>query len=148
MINPEKISQHGRRLLDRRNFLGTAGLSTMGLALTSLLDQDGLLAGDAPAAGGAEPIRPVIDASNPYAARGSHFDVPAQQVLVIYCPGAVSHVDTFDYKPALEKLHGKKPPQLPAVTFEGPSGNITCTSHMYMYRDLTRQTTLQYGTRY
>ncbi|MEC9093182.1 MAG: DUF1501 domain-containing protein, partial [Planctomycetota bacterium] len=31
---------------------------------------------------------------------------------------------TFDYKPALEKLHGQKPPGLPAVTFEGPSGNI------------------------
>ena len=30
----------------------------------------------------------------------------------------------FDYKPALTKLHGQKPPGLPAVTFEGPSGNI------------------------
>ncbi len=50
--------------------------------------------------------------------------MPAKQVLVIYCPGAVSHVDTFDYKPELKNLHGKKPPGLPAVTFEGPSGNI------------------------
>ena len=96
----------------------------MGLALTSLLDQDGCLGADAPAAGGVDPIRPMIDPSNPYAARSPHFDVPAKQVLVIYCPGAVSHVDTFDYKPALEKLHGQKPPELPAVTFEGPSGNI------------------------
>ena len=50
--------------------------------------------------------------------------MPAKQVLVIYCPGAVSHVDTFDYKPDLYKLHGKKPPGIPAVTFEGPTGNI------------------------
>lgn len=125
MTNPEKLSRHGRSMLDRRNFLATAGLSTMGLALTSLLDQDGLLADEtSAAAGGVSPIRPAIDTSKPYAARGSHFDVPAKQVLVIYCPGAVSHVDTFDYKPALAKLHGQKPPGLPAVTFEGPSGNI------------------------
>ncbi|MDB4561523.1 DUF1501 domain-containing protein, partial [bacterium] len=103
MNNAEKMSRHGRSMLDRRNFLGTAGLSTMGLALTSLLDQDGLLAKEPAVAGGVAPIRPAIDASNPYEARGSHFDVPAKQVLVIYCPGAVSHVDTFDYKPALEK---------------------------------------------
>ena len=70
------------------------------------------------------PIRPEINPDQPYAPRGGHFSGAAQQVLVIYCPGAVSHVDTFDYKPALEKLHGKKPPGLPAVTFEGPTGNI------------------------
>jgi hypothetical protein len=33
-------------------------------------------------------------------------------------------VDTFDYKPNLIKFHGQKPPGMPAVTFEGPSGNI------------------------
>ncbi|MCH2119391.1 MAG: DUF1501 domain-containing protein, partial [Pirellulales bacterium] len=125
MKNPEKLSRHGQHLLDRRNFLGIAGLSTMGLALTSLLQQDGLLGAEtSAAAGGVAPIRPDIDASKPYASRPSHFAAPAKQVLVIYCPGAVSHVDTFDYKPALSKFHGKKPPGLPTVTFEGPSGNI------------------------
>lgn len=123
-MNPENLSPVGRSLLDRRGFIGTAGLSTTGLALASLLSHDGLLADDALTAGGQAPIRPDIDPNNPYASRKSHFDVPAKQVLVIYCPGAVSHIDTFDYKPALTKLHGKKPPGLPAVTFEGPSGNI------------------------
>ena len=33
-------------------------------------------------------------------------------------------MDTFDYKPDLAKYHGQKPPGLPAVTFEGPTGNI------------------------
>ena len=125
MSHPEKLSFQGRKLLDRRNFLHTAGLSTAGIALTSMLAADGLLAEDKPlTAGGKSPIRPKIDPNNPYAARASHFEVPAKQVLVIYCPGAVSHIDTFDYKPALTKLHGQKPPGLPAVTFEGPSGNI------------------------
>ena len=124
-MNSEQLTLHGRHLLDRRRFLGTAGLSTAALALTDMLSADGLLADDADkTVSGKAPIRPEIDANNPYAARGAHFDVPAKQVLVIYLPGAVSHVDTFDYKPALEKLHGKKPPGLPTVTFEGPSGNI------------------------
>ncbi|EMI24571.1 DUF1501 domain-containing protein [Rhodopirellula europaea] len=124
MTNPENISAHGRRLLDRRSFLGTAGLSTAGLGLASLLQSDGLLASDVGTAGGKTPIRPSIDPNNPYLPRKAHFDVPAKQVLVIFCPGAVSHVDTFDYKPALTKLHGQKPPGIPAVTFEGPTGNI------------------------
>ncbi|EMB15324.1 DUF1501 domain-containing protein [Rhodopirellula europaea] len=124
MTTPENISAHGRRLLDRRSFLGTAGLSTAGLGLASLLQSDGLLASDVGTAGGKTPIRPSIDPNNPYLPRKAHFDVPAKQVLVIFCPGAVSHVDTFDYKPALTKLHGQKPPGIPAVTFEGPTGNI------------------------
>lgn len=124
MTNPERLSLHGRRLLDRRSFLSTAGLSTAGLALTSLLSGEGLLAEDPKTVSGKTPLRPEIDANDPYSARKPHFEVPAKQLLVIYLPGAVSHVDTFDYKPALTKLHGQKPPGLPAVTFEGPSGNI------------------------
>lgn len=124
MNNSEFLSPFGRRLLDRRMFLGTAGLSTAGLALASMLSEDGLLAEDVKTVSGKAPIRPRIDPNNPYAARKPHFDVSAKQVLVIYCPGAVSHLDTFDYKPALTKLHGQKPPGLPEVTFEGPSGNI------------------------
>ena len=117
--NPEKLSPIGRSMLDRRGFLGQSGMALGGLALSQLLARDRLLASD-----GTGPIRPLIDENNPYAARPPHFAMPAKQVLVIYCPGAVSHVDTFDYKPDLYKLHGKKPPGIPAVTFEGPTGNI------------------------
>lgn len=124
MNHPEHISPQGRRLLDRRGFLGTAGLSTTGLALASLLNSDGLLASDSHTTSGKSPLRPDVDPNQPYAPREPHFDMPAKQILVIYCPGAVSHVDTFDYKPDLYKLDGQKPPGLPAVTFEGPTGNI------------------------
>ena len=124
MNESEKLSPLGRRLLDRRGFLHTAGLSTSALALAGLLNNDGLLAEEPKTVSGEAPIRPAVDPSRPYESREPHFETPAKQVLVIYCPGAVSHVDTFDYKPALEKLHGEKPPGLPAVTFEGPSGNI------------------------
>ncbi|MEM0926125.1 MAG: DUF1501 domain-containing protein [Planctomycetota bacterium] len=121
---PERLSLQGRRLLDRRGFLGTAGLSAAGLGLASLLDSEGLLAADSQTVSGKGSIRPDIDPNNPYASRKPHFQMPAKQVLVINCPGAVSHVDTFDYKPALTKLDGQKPPGIPAVTFEGPTGNI------------------------
>lgn len=124
MTNPEHLSLHGRSLLDRRGFLSTAGLSAAGLGLTGLLSSEGLLAADSSTVSGESPLRPDIDPNNPYAPRKAHFEAPAKQVLVIYLPGAVSHVDTFDYKPALEKLHGQKPPGIPAVTFEGPTGNI------------------------
>ncbi|EMI46900.1 DUF1501 domain-containing protein [Rhodopirellula sp. SWK7] len=119
-MNPEKLSPVGRSLLDRRSFLGQSGMSLGAIALSQLLAKDNLLASTS----GVGPIRPDIDDENPYAARNPHFEMPAKQVLVIYCPGAVSHVDTFDYKPDLYKLDGQKPPGIPQVTFEGPTGNI------------------------
>jgi len=125
MMNPfEHISNHGRTLLNRRSFLRNTGLAMGGLSLAQLLAEDGLLGDDAQTVSGKTPIRPNVDPANPYAPRKSHFETPAKQVLMIYCPGAVSHVDTFDFKPELFRLNGKKPPTVPAVTFEGPSGNI------------------------
>ena len=120
----EYISSHGKSLLNRRDFLRQSGMTLGGIALTQLLAQDGLLASDPQTFNGKAPIRPYIDPDNPYLPRPPHFASEAKQVLVIYCPGAVSHVDTFDYKPNLIKFHGQKPPGMPAVTFEGPSGNI------------------------
>lgn len=124
-MNSEHISPIGRSLLSRRNFMKDTGFGLGALGLAQLLANDGLMAATDPASfSGSTSIRPNIDANNPYAPREPHFNPPAKQVLVIFCPGAVSHVDTFDYKPALTRLHGQKPPGLPAVTFEGPSGNI------------------------
>ena len=120
MNDAENISPLGQRLLNRRGFMRNTGFALGGLGLAQLLSAE-----DDPAAfSGKTPVRPDIDPNNPYAPRPGHFAMPAKQVLVISCPGAVSHVDTFDYKPALTKLHGQKPPGIPAVTFEGPSGNI------------------------
>jgi len=124
MNSPEHVSPFGRRLLDRRNFLRNTAGSLGGLGLAQLLAGDGYTADNPTEFSGKSPIRPSIDPDNPYLPRGGHFDVPAKKVLVIFCPGAVSHVDTFDYKPDLYKYHGQKPPGIPAVTFEGPTGNI------------------------
>jgi len=119
MNHAEHLSPHGRSLLNRRSFLGQAGMSMGAIGLSQLLMQEQLLADETP-----KPVRPDISDGNPYAPRKPHFEMPAKQLLIIYLPGAVSHVDTFDYKPSLYKLHGQKPPGIPAVTFEGPTGNI------------------------
>ena len=120
MNQPEHLTRHGRQLLNRRNFMRNCGFTLGGLGLAQLLAAE-----DNPTAfSGKRPIRPDINPDKPYLPRGSHVAAAAKQVLVIYCPGAPSHLDTFDYKPDLIKYHGQKPPGIPAVTFEGPTGNI------------------------
>lgn len=121
MNEAESISPFGQRLLDRRHFLKNTAGAIGGLGLAQLLAADD---DDPLNFTGKLPVRPSIDPNNPYAPRGSHFDSQAKRVLVIYCPGAVSHVDTFDYKPDLYKYHGEKPPGIPEVTFEGPTGKL------------------------
>ena len=113
------ISPIGRHLLNRRSIMSSAGLAFGGLGLTKLLADDGELNFS-----GKSTIVPNIDPKEPYLARSPHFTAKAKKVLMIYCPGAVSHVDTFDHKPALEKQHGKKADYIPKVTFEGPPGNV------------------------
>jgi len=106
--------------LGRRGFLGNFAASASGFALAQLLSREGLLAVE----NKPQPIRPQFDPARPFAARPSHFPAKAEQVLLIFCAGAVSHLDTFDYKPELYKQHGKVPPNAPKVTFEGPIGSL------------------------
>src|SRR5438552_2493238 len=44
--------------------------------------------------------------------RGTHFAPRARNVIFLYMDGGPSQVDTFDYKPMLEKHHGKNPSQV------------------------------------
>ena len=62
--------------------------------------------------------------TRPHAPRRSHYPARAQRVLVIFCAGACSQLETFDYKPELIKRDGQKLPGGPPVTFQGPSGNL------------------------
>jgi hypothetical protein len=115
---PADLSVAGRLLLDRRGFLGSAGSGLAGIGLAALLADERLLA--------AAPIRPVVDAARPLAARPPHFPPRATRVLVIFCSGALSHVDTFDWKPELVRRHDTPLP-VPGgrlVTFQGEQGNL------------------------
>ncbi len=109
------LSPAGRRLLDRRRFLeiGATGLGSV--ALSALLAE----------AQENTPIRPVVDPSAPLAPRTPHATARATKVLMIFCSGALSHVDTFDYKPELVKRNGQPMPGADKlVTFQGEQGNL------------------------
>jgi hypothetical protein len=116
------LSHAGRHLLDRREFLRLGGTGLGGIALAALLAEQGLLrASDETLS----PIRPSIDASDPYRARPPHFTPRAKRVLVIFCSGALSHVDTFDFKPDLLKWHDTPMPgNDKLVTFQGENGHL------------------------
>jgi hypothetical protein len=85
----------------RRDFLFRAGEGIGGLALAWLLNQDGLLAA------GCENVAGV---NSPYAPRSPHFKPRAKNVISLFMCGGVSHLDTFDPKPALDKYHGQPLP--------------------------------------
>lgn len=120
MRNERVISLAGQGLLNRRGFLAQAGTGLGGIALASLLAAEGLLDAEEPAQ-----WAPVVRPEAPLAPRPPHFPAKAQRVLLVFCSGAVSHVDTFDYKPELIKRHGQPLPggkQL--ITFQGEQGNL------------------------
>jgi hypothetical protein len=109
----------GRALLDRRGFLSHTGTGLGAMALASLLGQDQLLANDTPL------YKPTIDPARPHAPRQAPAAAKAKQVLMIFCSGALSHMDTFDWKPELVKRDGQMMPNgEAAVTFQGENGAI------------------------
>jgi len=100
--NDEHTSKQ-RELLERRNFLmqATGGLGS--IALLSMLSQDGLI----PQALGAEQQDAVL---NPLAPKQPHLKPRAKSVIWLFMEGGPSHLDTFDPKPALDKLAGQPMP--------------------------------------
>ena len=53
---------------------------------------------------------PKIDPLNPFAPRVPHLPPRAKSVIFLFMVGGPSQVDTFDYKPELQKLNGKPVP--------------------------------------
>ena len=123
----ERLSPTGRHLLDRRHFLGQSGTALGSIALANLLGRDGLLAAQGP----------VIDSARPFAPRPSHFPAKAKNVVMIFCAGAVSQLETWDYKPELIKQDGKPLEGGPAVTFQGPAGNLAKPQYDFRPRGQT-----------
>ena len=114
-MKPTSTSLTGLSLLDRRRFLGAMSGGVAGLALSGLLARDGLLAAET------EPFDP----QKPLAPRPPHFPAKAKRVVHIFCSGAVSHLDTFDYKPELIKRHGQPMPgSEKLITFQGENGSL------------------------
>lgn len=119
MTSSSDLSNAGRWLLDRREFLRTGGTGLSGLALLALMSQEHARSDDP------KPIRPEWDAQRPAAARPAHFRPRAKNVLVIFCSGACSQLETWDYKPELFKRDGQPMPGGDGlVTFQGENGNL------------------------
>jgi len=100
------------RLLNRREFLGRMGTGLGSIALACLLAEE------------AAPVRnPKSEA--PLAPKPPHFPGRAKRVIQVFCPGAASHIDLWEYKPELVRWHGKPMPgQENLVTFQGGNGNL------------------------
>ena len=88
----------------RRQFLGNVYSGLAGIGLMHLLSDS---------------------ASCQTTAPRTHHAPKARRVLQIFCPGAASHVDLWEHKPALEKWHGKPLPGAGNfVSFQGKNGNL------------------------
>lgn len=92
--------------LNRRQMLHRSSLGLGALGLSALLSNEGLHAADAPTT--TAPLQLP------------HFPATAKRVLHFFLNGGPSHVDTFDYKPALEKYAGK--PLANVLTTERKTG--------------------------
>jgi hypothetical protein len=77
---------------NRREFLNDFGWGIGGLSLATLF--------------GVNPI--TAEAAPSLALKEPHFPVKARSVIQLVASGAPSHVDTFDYKPELNKRDGQK----------------------------------------
>lgn len=90
-----RFCDHQPRLFDRRTFLWTVGGGFGGLALSALLAEERL-------ATAAERSRSRPPGGFP------NFAPKAKQVIQIFVSGAMSQIDTFDYKPELARYDGKE----------------------------------------
>jgi hypothetical protein len=84
--------------ISRRRLLLNAGGGIAGLALFDLLNSERLLASSARQESATAPKQP-------------HFAPKARAVISLFMNGGTSHLDSFDPKPELARLHGEAPPK-------------------------------------
>jgi len=102
----------------RRHFIGQIGAGFGTLALEALLRQELQAA--------ATSRQPVIDPLQPFAPRMPHFAPRAKSVIFLFIVGGPSQVDTFDYKPELQRLSGQPlPASLRKAIQETKFANVT-----------------------
>jgi hypothetical protein len=117
---------HPRCVSPRRSWMRNVARGLSGLALADLIAAH-------PARGWAEPPseasqklgEPGIGTSGtPGTLQSLHFPPRVKRVLFVFMHGGPSHVDTFDYKPELTRLHGQPLPiPKPRIQF-AQTGNL------------------------
>jgi len=93
-------AQDAGPLSSRRELLRQAGGGLGLIGLTSLLSTDGLLSSRAASAGRIPGVK------SPLAPKLTHSSPRARRVIWLFMHGGPSHVDLFDPKPELARLHG------------------------------------------
>ncbi len=84
--------------IDRRDFLYSLGTSLGSVAFSALLAGDGYAANDRAAGQAAAPLSP----------KAGHFPAKAKNCIFLMMEGGPSHIDTFDPKPSLRRVHLKE----------------------------------------
>jgi len=112
------------RALTRRHFFGSASTGIGAAALSSLLN-------------------PSLFAARPRATSGAlttlQFPAKAKNIIFLFQSGGPSHIDLFDYKPQLKKVHGT---ELPASVRRGQrvtgmtagQDSFPCTSSLFEFQ--------------
>ncbi len=96
------IEEHlAERMLSRRRMLKQCGTGLGAVGLAAMLREEA--------------------SASSLSGKAVHFPAKAKRVIHLFMNGGPSHVDTFDYKPALEKWAGKKLPN-PNLRTERPTG--------------------------
>ncbi len=93
----DPVREH-QLLLTRRQLFGRAAAGIGAAALGSLLNPESLLAAEEPAWTGRGSL------ANP------HVAPRAKRVIYLFQSGGPSHIDLFDYQPALQQVHGRELP--------------------------------------
>ena len=107
-------------LPSRRDLLAAAGGGFGSVALAHLLAGEGRGGEERR---GANENAAVADPSWPLG--GLHHPAKVRRVIQLFMNGGASPMDTFDYKPALEKHHGEAlGPKEKPEGFTGPAGNV------------------------
>ncbi|HQR33174.1 MAG TPA: DUF1501 domain-containing protein, partial [Blastocatellia bacterium] len=123
MNTKDSLSLLQSQSMTRRELIFKAGAGFSGLALSSLLDKDGLLAAT-PASSDAKDV-------NPLAPKAPHFAAKAKSVIFLFMYGGPSQVDLFDPKPELTKNHGKPLPNLDKLETFNKNGNLMASPYKF-----------------
>ena len=102
------MSTEQHPFVDRRRFLSTAFNGIGALAASDLLARETL---------GASPMI-ASSVADPLAVRVPHLPRKAKHCIFLFMQGGASQLDSFEYKPELNRFHGQPLPHIPAISGE------------------------------
>ena len=105
------------KTLSRRDLLRVSGAGFGNIALAAMLGEQQLRAAAAAAVAPSNGVGPL-------AVKAPHFAPKAKRVIFLFMHGGPSQVDTFDYKPLLQRDHGKPLPFARPKVVSGATFNL------------------------